>query len=106
MYKSSGRILEGARVGYESNEAKVTIIANDVGAVGVPSPQRSLMNPVGERSHRVVSDVSANHPETVGTITPQLLDQAKLPVQIPLHRFTRVVGAFVGAAVTVGARHA
>lgn len=49
MYKSSGRILEGARVGYESNEAKVTIIANDVGAVGVPFPQRSLMNPVGER---------------------------------------------------------
>lgn len=30
MYRSNGRILEGARGRHESNEAKVTIIVNDV----------------------------------------------------------------------------
>ncbi|CAG8863755.1 hypothetical protein PS627_00693 [Pseudomonas fluorescens] len=31
MYRDSGRILAGAGDGNESNEAKVNIIANDVG---------------------------------------------------------------------------
>lgn len=31
MYRDNGRILEGPRDRHESNEAKVTIIVNDMG---------------------------------------------------------------------------
>ena len=39
------------------------------------------------------------------TVAFKLGDQAELPVQVPLHGFTRVVGTFIGSAIAVAGRH-
>ena len=42
--------------------------------------------------------------ETVCAIALELIDQTKLPVQVPLHGLTWIISALVGAAITVAAR--
>ena len=48
--------------------------------------------------------MASDHEEAVGSVATELLHQAELPVQVALHRFARIVGTFVGAAVAVDAR--
>ena len=49
------------------------------------------------RRDAVISD----HIETVSVVAGQLLDQAEFPIQVGLHGFLGVVGAFVWAAGTL-----
>ena len=48
--------------------------------------------------------LGSNDVKPMGPITGQLVDQAEFPIQISLHGFPGVVGAFVRAAIAVDAR--
>ena len=47
---------------------------------------------------------ASDHEKSMGAVPGQLVYQSELPVQIGLHRFTRIIGAFVRAAIAVDTR--
>lgn len=69
--------------------------------------QGGCADPLSERActrrgRRQVGE--SDHIETVGAVAGQLVDQAEFPIQIGLHGFLGIVGAFVRATVAVDAR--
>lgn len=74
--------------------------------VAVDSAGRSIHRFAPGDEPRLASRAASpsHHEEPMRAVTLQLRHQAELPVKVGLHRSRRVVRAFIGATVAVGAR--